>query len=239
MTSGMVGRHSRKSYLDKYYPLNKTSGPLRTIEQIKAMQKFYHLTVTGMINAAFIKIIELARCGLPDISPQPANPQKWNKTALTYRINNYTPDLPKAKVDEIIPRAFKVWSDVTPLTFRRVSGPADIEIWFAYFAHGDNNPFDGTGGTLAHCFLPGDGLGGDAHFDESEKWSETNKEINLELVAMHEFGHSLGLNHSDVKRALMYPTYLYFDPTNYHLPDDDRRRIQELYGKFSTGMCVF
>lgn len=55
---------------------------------------------------------------------------------------------------------------------------------------------------------------------------------NLFLVAAHEFGHSLGLDHSNVPGALMYPTYSYTDPDTYILPRDDVNRIQAVYGTF-------
>jgi len=55
---------------------------------------------------------------------------------------------------------------------------------------------------------------------------------SLFAVAAHEFGHSLGLAHSSVQGALMYPWYQGLSP-NYELPEDDRHGIQQMYGKSS------
>lgn len=47
------------------------------------------------------------------------------------RIENYTPDLPRADVDHAIENAFQLWSNVSPLTFTKVfKGQADIMISF-------------------------------------------------------------------------------------------------------------
>lgn len=44
---------------------------------------------------------------------------------------NYTSDLRHNEVDRAFKKAFKVWSDVTPLNFTRIrSGTADIMISF-------------------------------------------------------------------------------------------------------------
>lgn len=51
---------------------------------------------------------------------------------------------------------------------QRTTSKADIEIEFAKGAHGDGDPFDGKGSTLAHAFFPQ--FGGNAHFDEDEDW---------------------------------------------------------------------
>lgn len=50
---------------------------------------------------------------------------------LPPRVMNYSPDLDRAVIDDAFKRAFKVWSDVTPLTFTQIySGEADIMIMF-------------------------------------------------------------------------------------------------------------
>ena len=52
---------------------------------------------------------------------------------------------------------------------------------------------------MAHAFFPV--FGGDVHFDDSEKWTKGRLGsiwgTNLLQTAAHEFGHSLGLSHSD------------------------------------------
>lgn len=54
---------------------------------------------------------------------------------------------------------------------------------------------------------------------------------NLFQVAAHEFGHSLGLSHSDEQKALMAPYYRGYKP-GFQLHSDDIEAIQALYGKF-------
>lgn len=60
-----------------------------------------------------------------------------------------------------------------------------------------------------------------------------NEGYNLFMVAAHEFGHSMGLSHSNDVGALMYPIYQgYRDPNTYVLPRDDVNGIQSLYGQY-------
>ncbi|XP_052422572.1 collagenase 3-like isoform X2 [Carassius gibelio] len=207
--------------------------------RLKEMQQFFKLKVTGKLDEETLDLMKKPRCGVPDVAAYSTfqGDYKWKKHDLTYRIENYTPDMSEAEVDDSIKRALQVWADVTPLRFTRIySGTADIMISFSVRDHGDGYPFDGPNGFLAHAFPPFEGIGGDAHFDDDEKFLyRSPHSYNLFLVAAHEFGHSLGLEHSQDPGALMYPTYVYRDIDTFVLPKDDVDGIQYLYGPNSDG----
>ncbi|XP_077144376.1 72 kDa type IV collagenase [Ranitomeya variabilis] len=66
-------------------------------------------------------------------------------------------------------------------------------------------------------------------YDDDRKWGFCpDQGYSLFLVAAHEFGHALGLEHSDDPGALMAPIYTYVK--NFRLSQDDISGIQELYG---------
>ncbi|KAK7125547.1 hypothetical protein R3I93_021042 [Phoxinus phoxinus] len=229
-----IAENYLKSFYELEYNRPNLSGPDRLPEKLKEMQKFFRLKVTGKLDKETLAVMKKPRCGVSDVAAYSTfgDSPKWPINRLTYRIVNYTPDMSVAEVDDSIRRALKVWADVTPLKFTRIyRGTADIMISFATRDHGDASHFDGPQGILAHAFAPSSGIGGDAHFDDDEVFSfRSSRGIVLFLVAAHEFGHSLGLFHSDVPGALMFPTYSFRDPGRFSLTSDDIRGIQSLYG---------
>lgn len=81
---------------------------------------------------------------------------------------------------------------------------------------------------MAHAFLP---RRGEAHFDMAERWTlNGHKGHNLFMVTAHEIGHTLGLEHSPVRHALMSPYYRKLG-RSLVLSWDDIIAVQQLYGE--------
>jgi len=242
------------SYLNKYGYLNPHSyaDTDQITLAIKDLQSNAGLEQTGVVDDELLKLMATPRCGNDDkkhtafkglrFSPYAANGQvgQWHKLKITYAFESYTPDLPRSTTEKIIAEALDMWAKVTNVEFRliRDTKTADIRINFDTYQHmfvRDNRycsySFDGPGGTLAHAFYPtGQWWQGGVHFDDDEYY--TNRQSNgrdLFYVAAHEFGHTLGLDHSDEKKDLMYPWYQYV-PTLKDLPYGDQFRIQSIYG---------
>ncbi|XP_038627623.1 matrilysin-like [Tachyglossus aculeatus] len=223
-----------EDYFNRFFLWSKKT-PISSLEErMRFLQRFFHLSVTGRLDAETLGLLKQPRCGVPDVAEYryfPGSP-RWNKKLLTYRILNYPPGLSKTTVGAAVDQALRVWSDVTPLMFRRLEGQgADMDIAFRIGDHGDGFSFDGPGNILAHAFAPGPEIGGDVHFDREETWSTTELGINLFLVATHELGHALGLAHSGDPDSIMFPHYRYVDPGAFRLSLDDVRGIQRLYGR--------
>ncbi|XP_057812409.1 metalloendoproteinase 3-MMP-like [Salvia miltiorrhiza] len=222
---------------------------------IKTYQKNYHITPSGVVDDETISIMTTPRCGVPDIvngtnymQPRdrihesssssgiqivshftffPGNP-RWpsSKTLLTY---GFLPNFPANAVDPVA-RAFQKWQSSTHFTFARAqtNQNADLVIGFLRGDHGDGSPFDGRGGILAHAFAPTNGR---FHYDADEQWSvgPVAGAFDLETVALHEIGHLLGLGHSSVDAAIMFPNIGAGQTKN--LNADDIQGIRSLYNR--------
>uniref|UniRef100_A0A673IKN4 Matrix metalloproteinase-9 n=1 Tax=Sinocyclocheilus rhinocerous TaxID=307959 RepID=A0A673IKN4_9TELE len=147
---------------------------MSTSKALKELQRQLGLEETGSLDQPTVDAMKQPRCGVPDIRNYQTfdGDLKWDHNDVTYRILNYSPDMEASLIDDAFARAFKVWSDVTPLTFTRLyDGTADIMVSFGKADHGDPYPFDGKDGLLAHAYPPGEGVQGDAHFDDDEYWT--------------------------------------------------------------------
>lgn len=233
-----------EEYLQHYYGYRpKTERHKRTVDtdedaswtsglcdKVREMQRFHGLTPSGDLTKETLAVMKRPRCGLSDVE-RFENTIRWKKRNLSYRIVNNKLPISASKIHKVFKSAWKLWSNVAPITLRkRGRKDADIVISFHNGDHKDNSPFDGKGGILAHAFLPGSGIGGDVHFDADEEWSFNSTGFNLFTVAVHEFGHTLGLPHSSDPGAIMYPAYNFVPNCELQLSFRDVKDVQHLYG---------
>jgi hypothetical protein len=91
--------------------------------------------------------------------------------------------------------------------------------------------FAQSSGQLAFAYAPppfnGGTTAGDIFFNTSQSWQVNGSTYDLATVALHEFGHALGLAHSSVTSSDMYATYT---ATKQSLTSDDTSGIRAIYG---------
>ncbi|CAF0814873.1 unnamed protein product [Adineta ricciae] len=229
------------AYLNKfgYNPCKdaKVQCSLSLKSLLQTYQKLFHLKVTGKLDDSTKQHMNRPRCGLPDKplaqskAPSQLSNYIWKRSSLTYSLRNFPSQITQVNTDRIIREAFDAWLIHIPLEIQQVCSTcnADFVLEFAQSDHRDNYAFDGVGGTLAHAFFPEDGR---VHFDADEEWTELFNGVgnNLYLVAVHEIGHALGLDHVYNTESIMYPSYQLMKKSNV-VPSIDRRQIQTLYGQ--------
>lgn len=201
-----------------------------------AYQRAHGLRADGVLNEETLALMNQPRCGFPDYyggapsakgtgtSHYSPSGYKWANGNLTFSYLNYTGDLPSGTIQWFVRGSLDRWAGVTGLSFTQTSANGDIQIGFYQGDHGDGYPFDGPYNVLAHAFYPSVG---DAHFDDAENWSENGSGIDFASVAVHEFGHSIGLNHSADANAVMYAAY---STIRRDLTNDDISGAQAMYG---------
>jgi len=216
-------------------------GAVNDISQaVRKFQNFAGLRATGDLDQETLEFMKKPRCGVRDFIIQSDSPNnisapyktrsKWtSKSVLSWRVTKFSSKLTRSQVVNTAWKAFQFWSSVTNLKFfEKTTGEVDIPIEFVTYDHGDGNPFDGPGGTLAHAYYPETG---DIHVDDTETWTlDSNQGTNFLQTLTHEIGHSIGLDHSSHNKAVMFPFIQQYSP-QFSLHQDDILGAQSLYGR--------
>jgi len=204
------------SYLQHYGYFNPNAfdatGSLENA--VKEFQGKYGLKVTGKVDEATKDLMNTPRCSVPDTRSNGyyKTRGKWNYKTLTY--NFYT--RASSTWQRAIADAFAQWSRIVPLTFRKVSGRSHLRVYF-------QNASGRNANAWAFAYFPTHG--GITFNTRRGPWPYQK----LYEIGTHEIGHALGLDHTNVRGAMMYP---YWNRNgDYRMNRDDINGITRLYGR--------
>ncbi len=195
------------------------------------------LAVTGVLDDPTRRQISRPRCAVPDPVGRAGFVARcaWRHPCITFAFDTGTDDVPGAGEFQAVRDALATWAAVTPLTFTEVGLTQHPDVVLGWRPADD--PDFNLSGTIAHAdFPPGCGVLSDilpkpVHFNDPEiNWAigKVIFSFDIQSVALHELGHVLGLDHSDVDDAVMAPT-LSFNATRRTLTSDDLAGIRQLY----------
>jgi hypothetical protein len=195
---------------------------------IRKIQQNFNLPVTGKLDQNTINFITKPRCDVPDIVNgtntmtnfvnKPTSFKPWwnnDKKNLTYAFHpdNRVPD----NIKSLFQDAFNRWSNVTKLNFTETMMFKSSDIRIVFFKSNENRTRVVGGTRISDSANVG------------LVYLYPANMVDYESVVMHQIGHLLGLSHSLVEEAIMYPIMLPKKKIEL-VNDDDLKKIQQIYG---------
>uniref|UniRef100_G3SXP0 Matrix metalloproteinase-14 n=1 Tax=Loxodonta africana TaxID=9785 RepID=G3SXP0_LOXAF len=232
---------TRYGYLPPPHPAQaQLQSPAQLRDAIKVLQRFAGLPETGLMDEENSNISHLKPSALTTVLLGRRGSHK-SRTQICKTISDSSKCLKETLVDEkaagveVINVLLYVSPQLKSCEIAATSQGllASKRRILGYSLHPQDSPESTcTGPALDYDFV----VAVYTHFDNEEAWtfgSEDGEGTDLFAVAVHEFGHSLGLAHSSAPDSIMRPFYQgpVGDPSKYRLSQDDRDGLQQLYGK--------
>ncbi|CAL8323339.1 unnamed protein product, partial [Arctogadus glacialis] len=169
---------------------------------IAAMQRIYGLNITGTLDEHTKDWMQRPRCGVPDTMKNASRSRKrrYALTGQKWQRTHIT-----YRESQRVSASLGLWR-----CLQRAAALEEVSM-----LHADTSA-NGSTGVSRGGLVPQGQL--------------EDRGNDLFLVAVHELGHALGLEHSNDPTAIMAPFYQYMDTENFKLPHDDLQGIQKIYG---------
>ncbi len=183
-------------------------------------------------------LVAITTIATPDVDAYAVLGSTWGQSPVPYYINSANMDVPATAIEPAIRSGADVW---------RLQSGASFAFAFAGYSPEATSTNDGinlvmfrnasSGSALATTYmwssgarmLDADIVFWDAGFQFFTGSSGCSGGFYIEDVATHEFGHALGLGHSTIATATMYPSISTCSQQSRSLDADDIAGVLALY----------
>jgi len=207
---------------------------------VRAYQTQMGLMTTGRVDAATLDMMKQPRCGHPDNEWALLDPsdkfdffgpplERWPDAPsinITFKITAGTSDMSLSAANLAMSRGATTWNNVSKLNGTSTSGTPNIEVKFFNRGAPPDDWEDFSSRTTA-AYAKNKRMA----FNDLVNWNfvpgDTNTD-DLQSMFTHEWGHTVGIAHSSIRAAIMFPV-INSGTTKHGLANDDLVAVKNFY----------